>query len=91
MAVYVTAGNGCGDFYGSILNFFTLKTKTPIDIGVPDNFFLDSFINDHRPYVAIDIDRNGFPEFIGYNKIMFKDKKKWKVFELRIPYDDCPC
>ena len=52
---------------------------------------LDSFVDDHRPYAAVDIDRDGFPEFIGRGKIMYKDGRKWRTFELKIPYMDCPC
>ncbi|MBN2803644.1 MAG: hypothetical protein JXR91_11155, partial [Deltaproteobacteria bacterium] len=65
ISININAGSGCGEFYGSINNLYRTKQGVLIDIGFPSNFYLDSFIDDHKPYVAIDIDRNGFPEFAG--------------------------
>jgi len=90
-AIYVKSGHGCGDFYDSMLGFFIFKKDTALCIGRPTDFFLDSFVDDQRPYVALDIDRDAFPEFAGYRKLMYKKNKRWKVYELEIPYDDCPC
>jgi hypothetical protein len=92
IGININAGSGCGEFFGSLNNLYKAKQGVLTDIGFPLDFYLDSFIDDQKPYVAIDIDRNGFPEFVGNGKLLYMNKKnQWKVFEIFIPGDNSPC
>ncbi|MBN2715447.1 MAG: nuclear transport factor 2 family protein [Deltaproteobacteria bacterium] len=89
----VSAGRGCGDFYGTVYRFFNIATGVPTDLGAPteDDFFLSSFVDSYAPDAAIDLDGDEFPEFVGKEKLMYKSGNTWYVHELRIPWGDCPC
>ncbi|MBN2717342.1 MAG: nuclear transport factor 2 family protein [Deltaproteobacteria bacterium] len=90
-AVSISAGKGCGDFYGSLNGFFHIQKGVPYDFGMPSNFFQDAFIDDRRVIQTIDIDHDGIPEFVGKNKLMYKIDDDWFVYELKSPLTDCPC
>ncbi|MBN2340974.1 MAG: hypothetical protein JXX29_07065 [Deltaproteobacteria bacterium] len=87
----ISAGKGCGDFFGSLLGFYHVQKGVLFDLGYPTDFFQDPFIDNRDAIQAIDIDHDGIPEFLGHNKLMYKIDDDWFVYEIRIPKADCPC
>lgn len=90
-AATITAGRGCGDFFGAMQGFYHIKKGVLYDLGYPNTFFQDHFIDNRNVLSAIDIDHDGIPEFVGKNKLMYKIDDDWFVYEIKIPQVDCPC
>ena len=90
-AIVARSGIGCGAFFGAMSGFYSLEKREPVFIGGINRYFLDGFVDDHMAYLAIDMDRDSFPEFIGDKKIYFRKNERWKVYELTIPNINNPC
>ena len=91
--VQISSGNGCGDFYDTLFRFYNISTGEAVDVGAPQisDFTKSPFVDSFIPQAALDLDRDGFPEFVRAEKMMYKSGNTWFVHELQIPYGDCPC
>jgi hypothetical protein len=89
--VSISAGKGCGGFYGYLQGFFHMQKGILYNMGLPPRGFQDSFIDDRDVIQAIDIDHDGIPEFVAPHKLMYKIDDDWYIYELKIPRTDWPC
>jgi hypothetical protein len=92
VALKITAGMGCGSFYGSLLAIFRINGDTIELISNPDGITDNDMNNYCFPKAAVDFDKDGNPEFIDNGKIIKFTGSYWDIDEeIVVPYYDCGC
>jgi Domain of unknown function (DUF4440) len=92
VALKLTAGAGCGSFYGSILAIFRINGDSIELISNPDGIADNDMNNYCFPKAAVDFDNDGNPEFIDNGKIIKFTGSYWDIDEeIVVPFYDCGC
>lgn len=92
VALKITAGIGCGSFYGSLLAIFRINGDSIELISNPDGISDNDMNNYCFPKAAVDIDNDGDPEFIDNGKIIRFTGSYWDIDEeIVVPFYDCGC
>jgi len=92
VALKITAGMGCGSFYGSMFAIFRINGDEIELISNPDGIADNDMNNDCFPKAAADLDNDGDPEFIDNGKVIKFTGSYWDIDEeIVVPFYDCGC